>query len=46
MIYALLFLFGVFGWTLLEYVFHRFFHVSRGKNHGSREHLKHHATPE
>ena len=30
-------------WTVGEYVLHRFaFHERRGKNYGSREHLRHH----
>jgi sterol desaturase/sphingolipid hydroxylase (fatty acid hydroxylase superfamily) len=43
--FVLVFIFGAFSWTFLEYVLHRWFHVARGKNHPSREHLKHHATP-
>lgn len=32
-------------WSFMEYVLHRFaFHEARGKNYGSREHLRHHAT--
>ncbi len=37
---------GVASWTLLEYVLHRWFHVSRGRDPGSREHLSHHARPD
>lgn len=38
-----LFALGAFGWTLGEYVLHRFaFHERRGNNLGSREHLEHH----
>jgi sterol desaturase/sphingolipid hydroxylase (fatty acid hydroxylase superfamily) len=32
-------------WSFMEYVLHRFaFHERRGKNYGSREHLRHHAS--
>jgi sterol desaturase/sphingolipid hydroxylase (fatty acid hydroxylase superfamily) len=32
-------------WSFMEYVIHRFaFHERRGKNYGSREHLRHHAS--
>jgi len=38
------FIAGVFAWTLLEYVLHRFAgHVPKGKTKLSREHLAHHA---
>ncbi len=34
---------GVLGWTLAEYLLHRFLaHHARGKNDFSREHLRHH----
>ncbi|HYF46737.1 MAG TPA: sterol desaturase family protein [Acidimicrobiales bacterium] len=34
-------------WSFMEYVLHRFaFHEQRGKNYGSREHLRHHASRE
>jgi len=37
---------GVFAWTWVEYVLHRFAgHWARGRNHFSREHLRHHGTP-
>jgi len=37
------FVLGAFGWTLFEYVLHRWaFHEMRGKHLGSREHLEHH----
>ena len=36
---------GVVLWSFLEYVLHRFaFHEARGKNYGSREHLRHHGS--
>lgn len=36
---------GAALWTFLEYVLHRFaFHEARGKNYGSREHLRHHGS--
>lgn len=36
---------GVVLWTFMEYVLHRFaFHEARGKNYGSREHLRHHGS--
>lgn len=39
-------LLGAFGWTLAEYLLHRFAaHAARGRNHFSREHLRHHGTP-
>ena len=32
-------------WSFMEYVLHRFaFHERRGRNYGSREHLRHHAS--
>ena len=32
-------------WSFMEYVIHRFaFHERRGKNYGSREHHRHHAS--
>lgn len=38
------FLIGALGWTLGEYVLHRFLmHVPRGKGLASKEHLTHHA---
>lgn len=37
--------FGPLLWTFMEYVLHRFaFHEARGKNYGSREHLRHHSS--
>lgn len=37
---------GAFAWSFLEYILHRFAgHVARGRNHFSREHLRHHGTP-
>ncbi len=40
----LAFLLGVIGWTLLEYLLHRFvFHGPSAKTLGAREHRKHHA---
>jgi sterol desaturase/sphingolipid hydroxylase (fatty acid hydroxylase superfamily) len=36
---------GAVLWTFMEYVLHRFaFHEARGKNYGSREHLRHHGS--
>lgn len=36
---------GIVLWTFMEYVLHRFaFHEARGKNYGSREHLRHHGS--
>lgn len=38
---------GALVWSVLEYVLHRFAgHVARGRNHFSREHLRHHGTPD
>jgi sterol desaturase/sphingolipid hydroxylase (fatty acid hydroxylase superfamily) len=38
------FVFGAIGWTLVEYVLHRFvFHASSARGLGAREHRKHHA---
>lgn len=38
------FLLGAIGWTLMEYVLHRFvFHASSARGPGAREHRKHHA---
>jgi sterol desaturase/sphingolipid hydroxylase (fatty acid hydroxylase superfamily) len=34
---------GAFLWTFCEYVLHRWFHVARGSNLASSEHLRHHA---
>jgi dihydroceramide fatty acyl 2-hydroxylase len=34
---------GAFLWTFCEYVLHRWFHVARGSNVASGEHLRHHA---
>jgi sterol desaturase/sphingolipid hydroxylase (fatty acid hydroxylase superfamily) len=34
---------GAFFWSFSEYVLHRWFHVARGSNMASREHLGHHA---
>jgi sterol desaturase/sphingolipid hydroxylase (fatty acid hydroxylase superfamily) len=35
---------GVLGWSLAEYLLHRFYgHHARGRNEFSREHLRHHA---
>ena len=31
-------------WTFFEYVLHRGFHESRGRNYASREHLRHHGS--
>lgn len=40
----LAFLLGAAGWTLLEYVLHRFvFHASSAKGPGAKEHRQHHA---
>lgn len=37
---------GAFGWTLVEYLLHRFDgHGMRGRTPFSREHLRHHADP-
>ncbi len=39
-------LLGAFSWTLAEYLLHRFAaHAARGRNHFSREHLRHHGKP-
>ena len=39
-------LLGAVLWSFFEYVLHRFaFHEARGRNYGSREHLRHHADP-
>jgi sterol desaturase/sphingolipid hydroxylase (fatty acid hydroxylase superfamily) len=36
---------GAVLWSFMEYVLHRFaFHEARGKNYGSREHLRHHGS--
>lgn len=36
---------GVFLWSFMEYVLHRFaFHEAKGRNYGSREHLRHHGS--
>ena len=41
------FLAGAALWTFGEYTIHRFaFHEARGRNYGSREHLRHHARRE
>lgn len=38
---------GVFSWTLLEYLLHRFaFHHRRSRPWLRREHMQHHATPD
>lgn len=38
------FLLGAIGWTLLEYVLHRFvFHASSTRGPGAKEHRRHHA---
>lgn len=38
---------GALAWSFLEYILHRFAgHVARGRNHFSREHLRHHGTPD
>lgn len=38
---------GALAWSVLEYALHRFAgHVARGRNHFSREHLRHHGTPD
>lgn len=35
---------GVFAWSFSEYALHNWYgHVARGRNHFSREHLRHHA---
>ncbi|MGA2835532.1 MAG: sterol desaturase family protein [Acidimicrobiales bacterium] len=34
---------GMVLWTLSEYVLHRWFHIARGSNLASKEHLEHHA---
>ncbi len=35
---------GAFAWTFAEYALHNWYgHVAKGRNHFSREHLKHHA---
>mgnify|MGYP003386360603 CR=1 FL=1 len=40
----LAFLLGAIGWTLLEYLLHRFvFHGASAKTLGAREHRRHHA---
>ena len=44
MIYAFVSLLGIFLWTFVEYVMHRFNgHEAKGKTRFSAEHLKHHA---
>ena len=41
---VLAFLGGIVGWTLLEYLLHRFvFHGASAKGPGAREHRRHHA---
>jgi sterol desaturase/sphingolipid hydroxylase (fatty acid hydroxylase superfamily) len=36
---------GIVLWSFMEYVLHRFaFHEARGRNYGSREHLRHHGS--
>ena len=36
---------GVVLWSFMEYALHRFaFHEARGRNYGSREHLRHHGS--
>lgn len=36
---------GIVLWSFMEYALHRFaFHEARGKNYGSREHLRHHGS--
>lgn len=38
---------GAFGWTLMEYLLHRFVgHLPKGKNPLTREHMAHHADPD
>jgi len=37
---------GMLTWPFLEYVLHRWFHISRGRDPGSKEHLAHHARPD
>lgn len=45
--YIVALLMGALTWTFMEYVLHRFAgHVARGRNHFSREHLRHHGTPD
>lgn len=35
---------GMFTWSFLEYAMHHWYgHIANGRNHFSREHLKHHA---
>jgi sterol desaturase/sphingolipid hydroxylase (fatty acid hydroxylase superfamily) len=47
MAYGIALFMGALAWTLLEYVLHRFAgHEARGRNHFSREHLRHHGTPD
>ena len=37
---------GITLWTFAEYALHNWYgHVARGRNHFSREHLRHHSTP-
>jgi sterol desaturase/sphingolipid hydroxylase (fatty acid hydroxylase superfamily) len=44
MVFLLFFIAGVFFWTFLEYVIHRFFgHQVHGKNIVKKEHGRHHA---
>ncbi|MCB9506520.1 MAG: sterol desaturase family protein [Myxococcales bacterium] len=41
---SFLFIVGALGWTLAEYLLHDFAgHRAKGRNHFSREHLRHHA---
>ena len=42
-IIAAAFVVGAAGWTLAEYLLHDMFHRTKGRNHGSRTHLQHHA---
>jgi hypothetical protein len=37
---------GACAWPLLEYILHRWFHISRGRDPASAEHLAHHARPD
>ena len=46
MIHVVAFALGLFAWTFLEYVLHRWFHTARGRNLASREHLRHHGRPD
>jgi hypothetical protein len=44
LVFVCAFLLGAIGWTLVEYLLHRFvFHAASAKGPGAREHRKHHA---